>query len=685
MAIATRPTNYSGTGNTYVDGYPASYSDAARPAPAGAAHEVIYNSTQRRHQVSSGTAWLDLGSNAAIEALQVVTQATRPAPAAMIAGYVFVSDLGPGTFQRSNGVTWVTLGTDYVSAISAILGVCVAGPALPADTIGYAAPAAGRIYVDPSAGRNGAGSLADPRNTLAGIVCRAGTEVLLKRGTTLVGAISISGVTGTAGSPVVIAVYEPTTGARVAASVRGGATINANGASIGIDLQGCSFVCIESIRVTGAIGSAGINIQRGSNNQVLRCITDSLPSRGVFAFESNALTIDGCQASNNGRDGLCVESDRATVTGTRLYRNVTESNGEHGIRYGVYTAAGVFADGESGGNTSRLHVAGTDGDRAYGLRANNLRNVLIYRNNFSDKRYIGLGLQGFAPYASDVWSDVRIVSNEVNRNCMGIHLFAVRAAKMGGVIIEHNRCHEQGSRDGGRTSADPTTNYGRGIELFGFNEASRCERIVMRFNSCAYSYCWDQWMTEGVGIGFDDATAWCVAYMNLCAENEGHGSQTNTNLAIRRFGNILVNNNRLALNARNIDRGAGTLGLLRVQLYRAGNDRGTLDFLNILAGGLGDYQRIGVGDAGGSTVRGFIHNNVIVSARDAGVARAGATTASHNRFVNCPQPVIDVNFNPVAAEASDVVSNPGGTPTALDAFRLAGKSILNCVPHYTTL
>lgn len=685
MDIMTRPVNYTGSGSQIAEAMPARYNSTNRPAPASKAHDVIYNTTTQRHQVSTGTKWVNLPSNAPLEAVTSVTLAARPRAASVPGEYVFVSDLSGGTYQRSNGSGWITVGRDYISVIESLLGVLIAGKALPDVTAGYTA--ARKVYVDPTAAAGGAGTLSSPRNSLSGVSLAAGTEVLVRQGSTLRGAVLVQNVAASQGSPLVIGVYDPANGNRV--SSLGAATVDAGGAAIGIRVMDSTWVCIDGLKVVGASGEAGLRVDRGADLLIKNCVADAMPQRGMIFYESTALTIDGCQANANARDGISVEANSSPMTGLKMYRCVANSNGEHGIRWAPYSGTAVLTGAEIGGNTARFTIAGTDGNSGYGFRGSNMKDTLIYRNNFSDNRYVGLGLQAWSPHPEDTWSNVRLVSNDVSRNAMGIHFNRVQAPKMGDVTIEHNRCSENGSRDGGRTASDPTR-YGRGIELYSSDPAQRCENIVVRYNSCCRQTVWDEWMTEGVGIGLDDNTGWTNVYFNLCAENEGQGVQNNTNFAIRRFGNIMIDNNKLAQGARFINPNDTWLGELRSQMYRSGLDDYGLDFLNVLVGGNGIYQKFAIGDHVNNTdtqpTNGRLHNNVIINATAAGIAKADGTEVVSNRFVNTPTPVRNAYTDgAIATGSGDSVASNAVAKTAAAQFAAASRTVLLWVPHYTLL
>lgn len=686
--IISRAVNYTGQGTSFAESAPPRFTDANRPSPESMPHQVIYNASVQRHQVSTGTKWMNLPSNAPIEAVPVVTQASRPSASSMPGEYVLVSDLNGGTYQRSNGSAWTSVGRDYIAVIESLLGVTVAGKALPAPTAGFVASR--KVYVDPTAAAGGAGTLASPYNGLSGVSLTPGTEVLIRRDTTLRGALAIAGVRGGAASPVVVGVYDPASGARVGNGEKGTATIDAAGAAVGIAVNDSSHVCIDGLRVVNVGGAAGIRVSGGSDVQILNCVTDRLPQRGIVVFQASSITVDACQANENGSDGIGIEAGSGTLTGIRVYRCTANGNRSHGIRWAPFGPGVLLADSEFGGNIARFHVSGTDGGSGYGFRAGNMRDVLIYRNDFSDNRYIGLGLQGWLPYPANAWSNVKVVSNEANRCGMGIHLITVQAPSLGSVTIEHNRCNEAGSRDGGRTPADPS-HYGRGIEIYGQSQELRSSNIVVRFNSCCRAYVWDKWLTEGVGIGFDDYSAWCSAYFNLTAENEGHGIQNNRTFAIRRFGNIVIDNARLAQGARNIYPDPAWLNALRANVHRSPRCDGALDYLNVVVSGRGFYQKYGfadhLGEGGAPPLRGKVHNNVLVNVADAGILKADATEVGHNRFVNTPTPMRSSStYASIAPGSSDTVSTLASVPTSAAAqLAAASKTVYGWIPHYTLL
>lgn len=111
-------------------------------------------------------------------------------------------------------------------------------------------------YIDPSRGSNGNGTYGSPFNTwtaawLAAV--RESSDILLqKAGTTFVGTINCSKNGASSDAPIIVGVYDPETGERMR-GVQGAATVNADGANIGINLWDRLNVRIEGLEIVNAL------------------------------------------------------------------------------------------------------------------------------------------------------------------------------------------------------------------------------------------------------------------------------------------------------------------------------------------------------------------------------------------------------------------------------------------------
>jgi len=83
---------------------------------------------------------------------------------------------------------------------------------------------------------------------------------------------------------------------------------------------------------------------------------------------------------------------------------------------------------------------------------------------------------------------------------------------------------------------------------------------------------------------------------------------------------------------------------------------------------------------------GRLHNNVIINAAGAGLAKADGTEVVSNRFVNTPTPVRNAYTDgTITTGAGDSVTSNATAKTAAAQFAAASRTVLLWVPHYSLL
>lgn len=403
---------------------------------------------------------------------------------------------------------------------------------------------ANTVYIDPSAGSNGAGTFASPLNALPTFV--ANTAYLFKAGTTYVGSLTVT-VAATETTPVVIGAYDAVTGRQIACTP-GAATINANGATSGLLIgQGSAYVEINSLAVTNTAGTNGWGIALNSsisaisNCQVLYCSTTGLPGAGmggVFNTQCNNNTFYG-NVIDGGLDGI-IFGGNAGFDGLSVVHNLVRGVTRHGLRWSPWIVSALTKNFLVAQNV--IYNVGFHGMYLQGAG----QNVRVILNTVV--RAVEQGIQMNGSFGFTQYTDLRIAGNTVMHTNMGIHTGGVR----GSVVIEWNTCWRNGSWDG-INPINATSKYGRGIEVYGGTFATNSDGFHIRQNSCCEQYNFGGVATnatEGVGIGIDNNSTNMVVYGNYVARNEGNGIQPYVNDNCMVHGNLLVDNFALPASKR---------------------------------------------------------------------------------------------------------------------------------------
>ena len=641
-AIATSASiTHTGYGtDTYAKAGVATYTDGARPSASALFAKLIYNSSQGKHQISDGTDWFTFLLDwpyAAAQPLASYTAASRPS--ALSNPRLFIWNATTSKIERSDGLNWIVLGSNIDEAAEAVLGV---GPDSP---VGKAAPprvtpptAATKVYIDPT-GSAGSGSLASPRNSLPGPLV-AGTEYLVRQGTTLGGAIALS-VGGSSTSRVILGVYNPANGARVSAPAA--ATLSG-----GVSITGAWSV-LDGFAITG--GTQRIEMTNVADVTILNCRANNASDNGIKGYNCNRITIDGCEARFNRKCGIKFGTPGGTVnSGLQIqYSKLNDNKDEAGFAwYGdadtALLATSEIVRCEVSYNDNREGLASGDAWSSAGITTSgNIRSLRIYRNTLLRNAYSNIRCFGYTVAPEP--PDALIIENN---SCLGSSMSIHMTNMQGKWVVRRNKIVDAGTNDDGKINrANYHHGYGRGIELFcdPKTAAKRTSDGVICMNAIYGSVSWDAYMTEGCGLGFDDWTGYCTAFGNWVAHNEGSGVQYNYNTGSVALGNVFYDNLRRPTSNRILIGDADNDGdvdgnpafAMRSEIGGSGFDCLTIG--NVIVGNRElDSAQGGLSDYGGQRFE-WTYNlvvNVRIGANSSSVNGAGNNNLrAHNTYVNC--------------------------------------------------
>ncbi|MFK3738020.1 right-handed parallel beta-helix repeat-containing protein [Massilia sp. TN1-12] len=420
----------------------------------------------------------------------------------------------------------------------------------PTDGTNATAPAGTVVYIDPSSDTNGNGTLASPYNTWASVPTGAGVVYRQKRGTTWIGAFP-SLTSGTGDGKTTVMSYATADTLWLPKPIVGiGDTIMPGGLNSPKTFMLWSDLDIRCARssVTGdtPIMWLGSDVEISdcnltSNLTALygeKCSRVKLLRNKIIAATANtstasinAIVLAGSQALDDnvidGNDIIVGDGGPAgahavkvtsgvPITSLRVTNNrIRTASGQpspHADKAGIYIgwAAGADLFGPQGTAAATIIVANNDvANLVDGVFLYTSSSVWVHHNKFDDQGSFGIHVTGNAAHPSS--------------SC----------------LIEWNKC-----RRAGRNLAPF---YGRGIELSGGSALNACSNHVVRFNDCSYAKNWGgplDNITEGVGIGLDDATSDCQVYGNLIRGTEGNAIQFygGTSAPADTGGHVIVGN-----------------------------------------------------------------------------------------------------------------------------------------------
>lgn len=393
------------------------------------------------------------------------------------------------------------------------------------------------VYIDPSRGVNGAGTLADPRNTWAGVTWTAGETYLQRRGTTFAGRINVTSGGSSDSARVTLGVYDPATGAEVVGL--GLAIVQANGDRSAPAINAAvSWVTIRSLdaRNAGAGQPLILNGDNGGSNDgavVEFCRANDSGSDAITLFSGSGtvgVRVSDCEALRATGAGCVLTGNSSVYPNPVIERNNFSFNATSGFWFIPYDA-----DMGITGLRGRLEGNVCNDNGVYGVRVTGTvpGALQIRRNVCMRNGSIGINVEVY-PTGSQV-SNTTIAQNVCNSN----KRFGVSIVQATGWQVVGNTCSLNGD------SALPR--YGRGIEITG--ASGRLAAGLVLDNDCHgnlnYGGAGVEPLgngTEGVGIGVDDFCGNVQVRRNRCFQNEGNGIQYNPNGA---GGAVLIESNLL--------------------------------------------------------------------------------------------------------------------------------------------
>lgn len=271
-------------------------------------------------------------------------------------------------------------------------------------------------------------------STASGHIYNPGDTLYIATGSTFNESLSLTGLTGTASSPIVITTYGTSSSPRII----GGNTLNN-----GIVLVNSSYVKVLGLTIK-YFTTSGIDVTNSNYNTIDGCVVDSClvgswPVGLYFAKTSTNNTIQNCTISNckstNVSDGagIAIGSSYDTMSYpaiTNTIKNNTVSNCYVGISV-RYKATGNTIDGNLVyGNTS------------YGISAigsSTLGNTIKYNKVYQNGTGIRTGNYGV------------IIANVLYSNAVGIDVYGTPTASMENIALGNNNTIYNNSLYGNNT------------------------------------------------------------------------------------------------------------------------------------------------------------------------------------------------------------------------------------------
>lgn len=325
------------------------------------------------------------------------------------------------------------------SSVSALFGTSTSllgnGGGLVGDVFGGTT-----VYVDPSQGANGTGTLASPFNTWASVTFVAGTVYAQRCGTSQTISPTIT-ATGTASAPIILSSYGPgPAGSWAPPAIVGQVSINSS-----------AYVTLSGYAISsGSTSVPAVNIGSGNNITVTGCVLTG-SQFGVYvgggyphfiknntcsgnyygigtgqyaATAGSPITISGNTVFGNSSHGIELEGNYAIVTGNTVHDNcltVTTSSGIHIFGGGTGGSTGT-ASGFGNYNTITNNASYSNrdpGDGSYatdgsGIESdqfcvgNTISNNLCWNND-------GAGIMIYDSGSNTVTNNV-LIGNCVNRS-----------------------------------------------------------------------------------------------------------------------------------------------------------------------------------------------------------------------------------------------------------------------------
>lgn len=563
-----------------------------------------------------------------------------------------------GIVDGNGFLSTLNSGLSNSGAISTAMLSFAGGPSKPLPTRVQPYQATGAtIYLDPTVAGTGTGTFIDPFKAITSVTWTAGNAYLFKAGTVSTIAAPITpSVNGTAGAPIIIGVYDATTGLRLSGVGTGLATVDGNNAVVScFYLNNVNFICVDGIKsINNNNVTFGLVLVGGTsvNCQVLNCDCSNNIGRGIQVLVSTALgnnVVEGCVANSNGDvslwGGVFTSGDNTRWTFNRTNKSLTiiDSNG------GVSTAATVAGNVVSGAPGVGIFVFTAGGSPQ------------IYRNTVRQCASEGIFVASSTAASTD-FSGMLIENND----CFNSGEFGIEISSAKGLwLIQFNRIYNSGSVNG--VSFGTANRFGRGIEIYGSSAALAPADGIIRFNYVSGTFNFASNLSEGVGIGLDNNCSNISVYGNYCVNNEGQGIQLNTNLGgCRVFGNAVVNSNIAPAIRGGIVDFPSQAGIAFVA------SPNTKIFNNTVIQYGASTQLYGISENGSFASRNTeVRNNLLIGAVSIGIVRNVTNTAEGTNIVE---------GSPIAVANTSLVQIANGTGTVLVALGTSGVGPTTLVP-----
>jgi hypothetical protein len=512
------------------------------------------------------------------------------------------------------------------------------------------------VYIDTSASTNGNGTIDNPYNTWASAPTGAGVIYKMLRGTWWNGALP-SLDSGSSGNLTTITSYATAAtlwlpqpiiniGDRIMPGTLNGPktftkwsdvelrcerTTVASDVPImwlGSDVEISDCTLVSNLTALYGEKCSRVKILRNK----IRCATaatttasvNAIVLAGSLALDNNVIDGNDITVGDGGPAGThavkispAVPITSLQVTNNRI-RTASGLPTTHVDKAGIFIgwANGASLFGPTGAAAATIIVSGNDvADLVDGVFLGTSSNVWVHHNKFD------------------------------NAGSFGVHVTGNATRPSSGNLIEWNKCRWAGR------NVYPF--YGRGIELSGGGALDACAGHVVRFNDVSYAKNWGgplDNITEGVGIGLDDATSGSQVYGNLIRGTEGNAIQFygGSTAPADTGGNVVVGNFIIDCGLgsyRNRRTAPALTGCAAISLSKTAGTRTAIAY-NVIIGGTGAIRV----DATNSNVD--IFGNVF-KRQTVYAITAGSTTGIHD---NCYDPGIP-------KQIGNLTMDGNGTPT----------------------
>lgn len=389
-------------------------------------------------------------------------------------------------------------------------------------------------YIDPSAATNGTGTTASPYNDPASAPLAAGNEYAFIRGSTWTGAFP-SLTNGTSGNLTLIRAYANLDGTDDASLPKPIIDIGDRQmpGTLGSPKTFLKWQSVDLKNSRSAITSDTPMMWLGNDVEFNDCGLDTNLT-ALYGENKSRIKIKNCRITACAATSTTAAMNAIVIAGTAAMTGIDIDGVDILIGDGGPSNCHAIKIGGSVAMTD-LKVKNVNVRTISGLPTTHVNKAGVFVSNVSGADLFGsTGTTAATVEISGI--DVRdlvdgIFTSSVSgawiHHCIldwnssfGLHSTGSTSGPSAGCIIEWNK-----TRYNGR-NVSPW--YGRGIELSGGGGLHACTGHIVRFNESSFNFNWGgpgDNGTEGIGIGFDDATSFTLAYGNYCEGNEGQAVQ----------------------------------------------------------------------------------------------------------------------------------------------------------------